>query len=619
MLKAVDYLNIVRDRGRRRLPLEDVYRQLFNPELYLTAYGKIAANRGALTKGSTPETVDGMSLGKIQAIIDKLRTEQYRWTPVRRVYVEKRNSTKKRPLGIPTWSDKLLQEVIRLILEAYYEPQFSPTSHGFRANRGCGTALMEIKRTWKGTAWFIEGDIAACFDSIDHRKMLSILGENIHDNRFLRLIANLLGAGYLEQWKYNATLSGTPQGGIVSPILSNIYLDRLDAFVENILIPAYSRGDHRRANPAYSRVERSLKEARRAHRMDVAEALSKELHTLPSKDTRDPNYRRLRYLRYADDFLLGFAGPRHEADEIKHRIRTFLREELSLELSEPKTLITHGRTEYARFLGYELSVLHSDTYRDDQGTRSVNGVIGLKVPHSVLVEKRKAYMHNGTTIHRTELINDTVFSIVAKYESEFAGLVNYYRLAYNLTSLSYLRYTMEVSLTKTLAAKLQISVPQVYRQYHGTHEGRKVLQVTVAREGKPPLVATFGRVSLKWESKAVLDDSPQPVWFKRTELVERLLAQECELCGSHDNINVHHVRALKDINRPGQSPKPLWSKVMSARRRKTLVVCHNCHVAIHNGQPQPQSHTPRATGEPDAVKAARPVRRGADGKVPAAT
>jgi len=215
MRDAATVLGIIRERGRRGLPLEDVYRQLFNPALYLLAYGKLATNAGALTPGTTDETADGMSLKKIQDIITQLRQERYRWTPVRRVYIDKPRSTKKRPLGIPTWSDKLLQEVARLILEAYYEPQFSVHSHGFRPGRGCGTALREIYRTWKGTTWFIEGDISACFDSLDHVVLLSILRENIHDNRFMRLVANLLKAGYLENWVYNRTLSGAPQGGIV--------------------------------------------------------------------------------------------------------------------------------------------------------------------------------------------------------------------------------------------------------------------------------------------------------------------------------------------------------------------------------------------------------------------
>jgi retron-type reverse transcriptase len=241
MQSAETVLDVIRKRGERGLPSERVYRQLFNPQLYLMAYGRIYSNHGAMTPGVTGETADGMSLEKIGTIIDALRGERYRWTPVKRVYIPKKKG-KKRPLGLPTWSDKVVAEVVRLLLEAYYDVQFSDHSHGFRPRRGCHTALDEVVRVWKGTHWFIEGDISDCFGSLDHKIMLSILAERIRDGRLLRLISNMLRAGYLEDWRWNATLSGTPQGGVASPILSNIYLDRLDQFVEQQLLPVHNHG-----------------------------------------------------------------------------------------------------------------------------------------------------------------------------------------------------------------------------------------------------------------------------------------------------------------------------------------------------------------------------------------
>ena len=250
MQDAETVLGVIRERGRRGLPLERLYRQLFNPQLFLMAYGKLYSNAGAMTPGVSRETVDGMSLAKIDAIIGSLRCESYRWSPVRRVYIPKKNR-KSRPLGMPTWSDKLVAEVVRLLLEAYYDIGFADHCHGFRPGRGCHTALREVATAWTGTHWFIEGDIADCFGSLDHQVMLSILAEKIHDGRFLRLIERMLHAGYLEDWTWHATLSGAPQGGVASSILSHICLDRLDRFIEEQLLPEYNRGGPRRKNPAY--------------------------------------------------------------------------------------------------------------------------------------------------------------------------------------------------------------------------------------------------------------------------------------------------------------------------------------------------------------------------------
>lgn len=591
MRNAETVLGIIRERGKKGLPLEDIYRQLYNREPYLLAYGKLYRNQGAMTPGTTSETVDGMSLEKIDAIIELLRYERYRWTPVRRTHIPKEDG-KKRPLGIPTWGDKLLQEVIRMILEAYYEPQFSTHSHGFRPERGCHTALKEIKHNWRGTVWFIEGDISKCFDTLDHEFLLRVLGERLKDNRFLRLIEYLLKAGYLEEWRYHATYSGSPQGGVISPILSNIYLDRLDKYVEETLLPRYNRGIRRKFNREYVRLNNKARDLRAQGRHEEAEAVRKQRQPLPAIDPFDPDYRRLRYVRYADDFLLGFTGPRSEAEEIKRQLGEFLREHLKLELSQEKTLITHAAKDAARFLGYEVVIFREDT-KLTQGQRSINGNVGLRVPVGVLREKCQLYLRGGKPIHRPELFKDTAFSILAEYQSKYRGLVEYYQLAYNLHQFRRLKWLMEISLTKTLAGKFQISVPKVYERFGATIENDfgtyKGLRVTVEREGKKPLVATWGGIPLRKRENAQLDDQPAVISYKRTELLERLLAQECELCGSTEQIAVHHVRALKDLNRKGRREIPEWKRIMARRRRKTLVVCHRCHVDIHGGRLQRHS------------------------------
>ncbi len=392
-------------------------------------------------------------------------------------------------------------------------------------------------------------------------------------------------------YTYHATLSGSPQGSILSPVLSNIYLDKLDNYVETVLLPAYNRGDRRKINPVWLRLQNQARHLRKTGQRDQAHLRRRQMQQVPSQDPCDPDYRRLRYVRYADDWLLGFSGPRHEADEIKRHIGLFLREQLKLELSETKTLITHARTQAARFLGYEIVIRHNDHKHDRHGHRSLNGKVGLNVPLDVVRDKCARYRQHDKPIHRTDLLHDTAYSIVAQYQQEYRGVVAYYQLAGNCYQFNRLKWLMERSLTQTLAHKLRLSVTQVYHRYRATLQtdrGPRVgLQVTVERgEGRTPLVATWDGVSLARHTTAILNDAPlslsiQAPW---TELEQRLLADTCELCGSREHIQVHHVRALKDLRRKGQADRPLWVKIMAARQRKTLVVCRACHYAIHAGR-----------------------------------
>ncbi|HFU3803801.1 TPA: reverse transcriptase domain-containing protein [Streptococcus suis] len=586
MRTAKTILTVIHERGKQDKPLERVYKLLFNRELYLIAYAKLYPNNGAMTKGVTEETIDGMSIQKIDMIIEQLRQETYYWRPARREYIPKKNG-KHRPLGIPVWSDKLLQEVIRMILEAYYEPQFSEHSHGFRPKRGCHTALQAIQ-TWKGTRWFIEGDISSYFDTIDHDVLITMLSRQIQDGRFIRLIKNMLEAGYLDDWKFHKTISGTPQGGVISPLLANIYLHQFDKWVGEELIPQYTRGKKQKANSAYNRLSRRIKcyqdkgDYKKAHQLIV------ERRNLPSVDTYDTSYRRLRYVRYADDFILGFTGSKAEAKAIKKQIGDFLNTKLSLELSQEKTLITHATGESAKFLGYEIKAQRVNDYIDNKGRRSANGVIALFVPASVIESKCRQYMKNGKAIHRNNLLHDDDFSIVQTYQQEYRGLVQYYILAQNLSWFSKVYWYMETSLLKTLAFKHKSSINKMLAKYKTTTtstNGRTVpcLQVVVPREDKPPLVATWGGISLSYKKKAVIEDAPYQVYGGRTELIKRLLANKCELCGSEENIEVHHIRKLADLNKHNGKLVPKWKEIMSARRRKTLVTCRDCHHAIHNG------------------------------------
>ncbi len=595
MRTAETVLSVIQERGRRKLPLEGIYRQLYNPNLYLKAYAKLYSNDGALTPGVTSETADGMSLARIENIIAQLRCERYRWTPVRRTYVEKKKGTKKRPLGIPTWTDKLLQEVIRSILEAYYEPQFSKASHGFRPNRGCHTALRQIERTWKGTRWFIEGDISGCFDTIDRDILIGILAEKLHDNRFLRLMGNLLDAGYMEQWQHHTTISGTPQGSVVSPILANIYLDKLDAYVEQQLIPEYTKGTARQPNLEYRRLMRQSHTQRKQGNWEQAKQLRRQAQSLPSLNPDDPNYRRLRFIRYADDILLGFAGPKAEAERIKQQIAEFLQRDLKLPLSQEKTLITHATTEMAHFLGYAINVQQVNDKLSQDGGRRTNGRIALKVPKGTIDQYCTTYMRRGKPVHRPELTFESDYTITKIFQDEYRGIVQYYMLAQNVSSFWKLHWVMQTSLLKTLANKHKTTVAAMIRKYRtdlekpeGTY---KCLKVEVERgDDKPPLTTYFGGIPLRQQKEAfLLDKNPQQTrWSSHNELVKRLIAQKCELCGAREDIEVHHIRRLANLKVKGRKGKPRWMQVMASRRRKTLVVCKDCHTNIHAGRPTRQ-------------------------------
>jgi group II intron reverse transcriptase/maturase len=589
MQDAQTYLEIVRSRGERRLELRRVYRNLQNKELFLRAYAKLYSNEGALTPGIDPaDTVDNMSLKKIDAILTALQAGTYQWKPSRRIYRPKKNGTL-RPVSIPGWNDKLLQEVIRLVLSAYYEPQFSDASHGFRPGRGCHTALQEIRYCWKGTKWFIEGDIKGAFDNIDHSKLLEIIGRNIKDERFLKLLSGMLDAGYLEDWKYYQTYSGTPQGGIASPILANIYFNELDTYIERELIPQYTLGKARKKNPEYARLDWALGKSREQHDIVRYRAILKEKRKLPSKNPNDPHYRRLRYVRYADDLLLGFIGPKSEAEDIKQKLGAFLCT-LGLTLSVEKTLITHATTGRARFLGYDISIIHNDNHLKNHGkykSRTVNAVPVLSVPTEVTQKWKARVTRKGKPFHRAELMNNPDFDIVVTYNMEFQGLVNYYTMAYDVAhKLHPVKYAYLQSLVKTLAAKHKQSATWVYRRYYRTLDNRhKAIVVEVQREGHRPLFAKFAGQPIRVEKRVVIQDARAPILTKGNELVKRLLTNQCELCGATKDIQVHHIRKLKDLNRryAGRSEPPAWVARMIQRRRKTLIVCAECHRAIHAG------------------------------------
>ena len=596
MLPTMEILeNIRKDSSKNKDEVfTRLYRYMLRKDLYYAAYKNLYVNNGASTQGVNSDTADGFGEEKIQSIIQILANETYQPKPARRTYIRKSNG-KMRPLGIPTFTDKLIQEVLRMVLEAVYEPVFLDCSHGFRPNRSCHTALKDLKHQFHGTRWFVEGDIKGCFDNINHQKLVSVIGEKIKDARLLKLIWKFLKAGYLEDWQYHCTHSGTPQGGIISPLFANIYLHELDKFVAQ-LAKNFDKPVERTSTSEYGvivRQRKSLsakikvaKEPGRTALLREYKALTAKLLKTPFKSQTD---KKIKYIRYADDFLIGVNGDKEDCVRIKAQLSKFIAEELKMELSDEKTLITHSN-EYARFLGYDVRVRRNDTIKHGAThhvkKRTLNNMTELAIPlndkimrflfENQIVEQRQ----NGeiVPIHRKSLLRCTELEIVSTYNAELRGICNYYSMASNFCRLNYFGYLMEYSCLKTLAAKHKCSSGQIKDKYKDG-QGRWGIPYATKNGEKRCYFAKYSEckgaknASDKLPTEAILHTSV------KTTFESRLAAKTCELCGATDaeHYEIHHVHKVKDLK-----GKELWEQVMIAKRRKTMVVCKSCHYKIHN-------------------------------------
>lgn len=575
---------------------ERLYRLLFNENLYALAYQMMSKKTGNMTKGTDGKTISGLSIKRIQSIIDKLRDESYHPHPAKRIYIPKKNG-KQRPLGIPSFEDKLVQKVIQMILESIYEGSFEKCSHGFRPHRSCHTAMASIMEGFDGTRWFVEGDIKGFFDNIDHDIMIAILSERIADERFLRLIRKFLNAGYLEKWTFHKTFSGTPQGGIISPILANIYLDKLDKYVVEY-ISKFNKGDKRKRNPEYKRISsRKDKRVKKLKSEEDAEKRSilieeikfhhKEMQKLPATLDMDEDFRRMRYVRYADDFLIGVIGSREDCVTIKEDIKKFLLDKLKLELSDEKTLITHGH-DHAKFLGYEVTIRKSEkTRKGSKGLpkRSLDHKTVVLLPLEVMKDKLMEYkamkiiVENGKekweSTSRPYLRSNDDLEILNRYNSEIRGIYNYYCIANNVSILNSFYQIMKESLYKTFSSKYESTVRKIINSY--TRDKIFIVQYEDNKGKKHERELYHGGFGRRKDAR--IDDAdnlPSYRGMQRTSLMERLKARECEYCGATDDLRMIHVRKLKDLK-----GKHEWEKLMIARRRKTIAVCESCYRRIH--------------------------------------
>lgn len=571
-----------------------LFRYLFRPDIYFVSYQHLYSNKGAGTKGVTEDTADGFSEEYIERIIESLKAGTYQPKPVRRTHIKKSNG-KMRPLGLPTFTDKLIQENIRMILEAIYEPRFSYYSHGFRPDKSCHTALKQVKKEFTGARWFIEGDIKGCFDNINHTVLLNIIGKKIKDQRFLNLIRSFLKAGYMEDWKYYQTYSGCPQGSIISPILANIYLNELDKYVmkfkkefdcptKESYTPEYRKVVHRRSN-LHQKIKKQDGELREKLITEYKKA-TKYMLQLPAKLCED---KKIKYVRYADDFLIAVNGNKQDCERIKECLTNFINEELKMELSQEKTLITHSNTP-ARFLGYDVRVRRNQQIKRKGRfkVRSLNNKVELAIPFAdkiepflfsrSIVEQRK---DNGKLepCKRPSLLQLTDLEIVSSYNAELRGICNYYSLASNFYKLNYFNYLMEYSCLKTLADKYRSKISKIRKKYKDG-EGNWGIPYETKRGQKRMYFAKYSDC----KSKKCSDNIPQQGRnhaHTTTTFEKRLKAKICEVCGSTNSkkYEIHHVNKVKNLK-----GKAKWEQIMIAKRRKTLVVCHDCHMAIHHGE-----------------------------------
>lgn len=577
---------------------ERLYRLLFNEEMFFLAYQRIYAKQGNMTPGTDGRTVDQMSIQRIERLIGALRTEEYQPHPAKRVYIPKKNG-KKRPLGIPSFDDKLVQEVTRMILEAIYEGHFEYTSHGFRPHRSCHTALTHIQDKFTGAKWFIEGDIKGFFDNIKHEILVNILKERIADERFIRLIRKFLKAGYAEQWKFHNTYSGTPQGGIVSPILANIYLDKFDKYMK-MYADKFNKGERRKVSSEYrrlnnkkTRLAKKLKsvtdESVRAGMITEIKATLAQTYVTPCHEPMDANYRRIQYVRYADDFLIGVIGSKSECQAIKADIKEFMTEQLGLELSDEKTLITNAKDK-AKFLGYEIFVRSKAfMHKDSKGVmkRFGNGSVLLHV--SMDTAKAKLLEYGALRIAkegnqdiwkpkpRGFMIGNKVEDIVAQYNTEIRGFYNYYAIANNISTIGHsFGYIMEYSMYKTIAQKLNLTMSQAKLKFL---KDKKFIVPFTGKNGEVRYRIFYDGGFKRKEpfNGSIVDYIPNTAFVPKLSLMERLKTGTCEICGKKGNLIMHHVRNLNQLK--ADSP---WNAIMIKKRRKTLAICESCNEVIQN-------------------------------------
>jgi nicotine oxidoreductase len=595
-------LEYLRKANRNRQWInDDLYRLLYKADLYILAYERIKSKPGNMTPGTDGETLDGFSIETIQTIIKEMRTEQFRFKPVRTTFIPKANG-KMRRLGIPCVRDKVVQEAMRLILEAIYDspydPYFRETSHGFRPKHSCHTALREFRGKWSAVNWLIEGDIRACFDELSHPVLVNTLRKKIHDERFLNLIWKLLNAGYMDlHGNKKESLVGSPQGGILSPILANVSLHELDEFVEG-LRAKHEKGKRKLRNPIYQRLswQKSRMVKRGETKTKEFQRISQQMRTLPTLQVNDPGFIRIKYLRYADDWIVGIWGSHMLAEHIKQEIKTFRNDHLRLTLSEEKTHITHTRTEEALFLGTRLKLgagaeakltLQTNMWGKKFKRRSTGWETVMKAPLPKLLKRlsdRGFCTKEGKPIAKSGWAFLDTDQIILLYSSINRGIQNYYRFVDNWVQLQRIQYILQYSLAMTLGRKYNISTPKVFKRF-----GKTLTYVIRDKEGKEKKTVSF-YLNHDWAKNrdAFQNRKQADIDLIRSEMHMRSrssIAKPCCVCGDTlDNVQIemHHVRHIRKLSDKRQATG--FNRILRMLNRKQIPVCKICHEKIHRGE-----------------------------------
>lgn len=473
----------------------DIFRILYKDDIWIAAYENLKRNKGALTPGSTTETMDGMSLERLKRLKDKVCNESYKFNPVKLTSIPA-GPGKRRPLGLPTANDKIVQEVMRIIFEAIYEPKFSKLSFGFRKGKGCHDALQHVEMRFRWVDYVIEGDIQQAYPTINHQILINLIKKQIEDQRFIRLVYKLLGCGVLDEEQLKWQKTGVPQGSIVSPILANIYYHELDNFIQDIKeqteTPQLEMNNLK--NPAYKSLEHQITKVSKRMRdyepqSSERRKLAKELKTLRAERLKTPGLKnkkiRIEYVRYADDWMIGIAGDRKLAIPIKNKLAEFMKNELEQELHPTKTKITDLRKGNAQFLGYEIFLPRNrpiSSYKGKriQTVRRGNRQLRFDIPVDKIIKRYEKRGYIKMLTNRVRPISRASYAvledhvIVSHYQSIWQGLEQYYMGCTNRGRLQYIHYLLHMSCAMTLGHRHRMSCSKIFKK-HGKSLTIKIL------------------------------------------------------------------------------------------------------------------------------------------------